>query len=456
MRTFFLLLLLALGVRAAERPNFLLMVADDLTWSDLGFAGNTDVRTPHLDSLRKEGMWLTRMFTPATTCSPTRNALYTGLFPIRSGAYPNHAWVENGTRSVFTHLKEAGYRVALQNKEHVGPKASYPYEHIEGADDLTQTRAFVDRNADQPWFLVFASNDPHSPWTRGPKYDPARIKVPPYLHDNAQTRKQLARYYGEVSKLDQQVGDLLKLLDETQQADNTVVIFVSEQGSSFPYGGKWLLYDNGIRATTLVRWPGRVAPGSSSDVLLQYTDITPTVLSIAGIDPASISPGRPDSAEKLGFDGKDFTSILCGGNDPLHDFIYAQHTTVGIFGFSEPYPMRAVRDRRFKYIRNLVPENTYEINGIHRSQPLKSWKKDAANDPELQKKIDFLYHRPGEELYDLESDPLEQHNLAGDPEFATRKAKLSEALDAWMKQQGDRGMATEKEARHHQDSRFRK
>nr|WP_246417993.1 sulfatase [Haloferula luteola] len=449
-------MLLGLFARAAERPNFLLILADDLTWSDLAFAGNPDVRTPHLDHLREESLWLKSMFTPATTCSPTRNALYTGLFPIRSGAYPNHAWVEDGTRSLFTHLKEAGYRVALQNKEHVGPKPSYPYQHMDGADDLTETRSFLSKDPEQPWLLVYASNDPHSPWNRGPQYDPEKIKIPPYLHDNPQTRRQRAKYYGEVSQLDQQVGNLMKLLEETDQADHTVVIFLSEQGSSFPYGGKWLLYDNGIRSTTLVRWPGVVKPGSTSSALLQYTDVTPTLLSIAGIDPSHLTVGRPLADGSDGFDGKDFTAVLKGDDQPIHSYIFAQHTTLGIYGAKEPYPMRAVRDARFKYIRNLAPENTYEIGGIHHSQPLQSWIKDAKKNPDLKRKVDFLYHRPAEELYDLENDPLEEHNLAGQPEFADTQKSLSTALDAWMKRQGDRGMATEKDARQHQDERFRK
>ncbi len=138
---FFSLFLLSHAVSLAEatRPNFLLIIADDLCRRDLGYEGNTEVKTPNLDELCTESMHLRRMFNPATTCSPTRHALYTGLYPIRSGAFPNHTRVYDGTKSLFTHLKEAGYRVALQNKQHVGPPASFPYEHIEGADDLTDT-----------------------------------------------------------------------------------------------------------------------------------------------------------------------------------------------------------------------------------------------------------------------------------------------------------------------------
>jgi N-sulfoglucosamine sulfohydrolase len=436
----------------AARPNFLLIIADDLCWRDLGFTGNRQVHTPNIDRLRSEGMYLRGMFTPATTCSPSRHALYTGLYCVRAGAYPNHTRAYDGTRSMFTHFKEAGYRVALQNKTHVGPPATFPYEHIAGADDLTKTRAFITRDEKQPWLLVFASNDPHGPWTRGPKdlYDPAKLTVPPYLHDNDVTRRQLAAYYAEITKLDEQVGALMQLLDETGRADDTLVMFLSEQGSSFPYGGKWSVYDNGIRVATVVRWPGRVKPGSASDALVQYVDVPPTFLAAAGVDPAEIDTGCPDAYGNRGFDGRSFLDVLLGRSDHLRNYVFSQHTTVGINGYQEPYPMRAVRDTRYKLIRNLAPGNTYSIGGIHKGEPITSWQADAAGDPKLAARVDWLFHRPAEELYDLQMDPYEMRNLADAPQLAPIKARLGAQLEAWMAQQGDKGMETELKAKSRQ------
>lgn len=444
---------ISLQATAAEkRPNFLLIIADDLTWSDLGFTGNTDVHTPHLDSLRKESLYLPNMFDSAAMCSPSRNSLYTGLYCVRAGAYPNHTRVYDGTKSVFTYLKRAGYRVALQNKEHVGPKESFPYEHIQGADDLTETTDFIKRDADQPWMLVYCSNDPHTPWNRGPRelYDPKKLKVPPYLHDNAKTRELLAQYYAEISMLDIQVGNLMKLLEETNQAEETLVMFITEQGSAFPYGGKWSLYDNGIKIATLVRWPGHTKANSTNEALVQYVDITPTFLAAAGLKPEKLKTGCPDANGELGFDGRSFLDVIHGKTDTFRDVIYSQVTTVGVHGYEEPYPMRAARDARFKYIRNLASENTYSINGIHKVEPLKSWAEDAKNDPKLAARVDWLFHRTAEELYDLEKDPLEMHNLAGDPKLADVQARLSGKLDAWMAQQGDKGMETELKAKERQ------
>jgi len=425
------------------RPNFLIIIADDLCWRDVGYEGSPDVKTPNLDKLRGESMHLRGMFNPATSCSPTRHALYTGLYPIRSGAFPNHTRAYDGTKSLFTHLKSTGYRVALQNKEHVGPPATFPYEHIDGADDLTVTKTFLTRDAAQPWFMVYASNDPHSPWTRGPKYDPAKITVPPYLHDNKVTRELLAAYFGEISKLDEQVGALMALLDETKQTQDTLVLFVSEQGSSFPFGGKWSVYDNGIHSSAILRWPGKVKPGSSSDALMQYVDVPPTFLAAAGMDPTKIDVGCPDAQGATGFDGRSFLPVLLGETDQLRDHVFAQHTTVGTNGAIGPYPMRMVRDTRYKLVRNLAPDLTYTIGGIHKGQPIGSWQADAGSDYKLADRVKWLFNRPGEELYDLESDPYEMKNLATDPSFAETKARLQKQLDSWIEQQGDKGMETE-------------
>jgi uncharacterized sulfatase len=434
---------------AASRPNFLIIIADDLNWRDLGCTGSPDVRTPNIDQLARESMTLRAMFTPAPTCSPLRHALYTGLFPIRSGAYPNHTMVDPSTRSIFTYLKALGYRVGLQAKSHVSPPESFPYEHISAnADDFAAFSGFLTRDRAQPWLAVYASHDPHGPHTRGPKelYPPAKLTVPSYLHDNATTRKHLADYFAEITQLDTQVGACLKALDDSGQRDNTLVLFLSEQGSGFPYGGKWSLYDNGIRTAAFARWPGRIKPGSSSDALIQYVDVPPTFIAAAGGDPRSIDTGCPDATGQRGFDGRSFLDILQGKSNRLRDHVFAQHTTVGINGYKEPYPMRAVRDARYKLIRNLAPQNTFEIGGIHHGPVIESWQADARTNPKLAARVEWLFRRPAEELYDPDTDPFETRNLAADAKFAAIKTRLGRELDAWMAQQGDKGMETELKA----------
>jgi N-sulfoglucosamine sulfohydrolase len=140
--------------------------------------------------------------------------------------------------------------------------------------------------------------------------------VPPYLHDNGTTRGLLAAYYAEITQFDTQVGNLLKLLDDSGQADNTLVMFLSEQGSSFPYGGKWSVYDNGIRVSTLVRWPGKVKPGTQR-CLDSIRRRRPDVSRRRRLDPSTVDVGCPDAHGKTGFDGRSFLDVLTGESRQL-------------------------------------------------------------------------------------------------------------------------------------------
>jgi uncharacterized sulfatase len=164
------------------------------------------------------------------------------------------------------------------------------------------------------------------------------------------------------------------------------------------------------------------------------------------VDPKTIDTGCPDPTGYRGFDGRSFLNVLRGVVNYHREVVFSQHTTVGINGYVEPYPMRAVRDERYKLIRNLASENTYTISGIHRGEPITSWQADAKREPALAARVEWLYRRPAVELYDLQTDEYEMRNLADDPDYAVIKARLGVALDAWMKQQGDEGLATELKA----------
>lgn len=219
------------------------MIADDLTYRDLGCFGNPDVKTPNLDKLAAQGMRLTGCYTPAPVCSPTRQALYTGLFPVRSGAYPNHSVVKPGVKSLPSYLTPLGYRVGLVGKTHFGPLAQYPFEYpglktgdqidneeAENALDYDAAEQFIDRDAKQPYCLVVTPHEPHSPWNKGDAsaYPPEKLKLAPYLVDTPLTRRALSRYYAEVTVLDEQVGRVMAAVDRSGQADNTLIVFLSE------------------------------------------------------------------------------------------------------------------------------------------------------------------------------------------------------------------------------------
>lgn len=438
---------------ATARPNIVIVIADDLTYHDLGCWGNKDVRTPNLDRLAAQGMRLTRCYTPAPVCSPTRQALYTGLFPVRSGAYPNHSVVKPGVKSLPHYLRPLGYRVGLVGKTHFGPPASYPFEYPalkggapseneadETALDYAAAEAFIHRNPKQPYCLVVAPHEPHSPWNKGDAsvYKPGQLKLAPYLVDTPLTRRVLARYYAEVTDLDRQVGRVMDAVARSGQAGNTLFLFLSEQGSSLPHG-KWTLYDAGIRSAAIARWPAKIRAGTTSDALCQYVDFLPTFIEMAGGPPAPA------------LDGRSILKLLTGESTRGRDFVYAEATSRGIISGPEAYGIRAVADKRWKYILNLNPDATFK-NTETQTPRFQSWIKKGETDAFAREQARRYQHRPAVELYDLENDPFEMKNLAEQPEQKPNLTRLRAALDAWMKQQGDEGVKTEMEAKEHQRS----
>ena len=247
----------------------------------------------------------------------------------------------------------------------------------------------------------------------------------------------------EVSYYDWQVGELLKLLDKHELAENTLVMVVSEQGSSFPFA-KWTCYEAGLQSAAIVRWPGKVKPQSESDAMIEYVDILPTFLSAAG--------GQPNRV----FDGRSFLPVLSGETTTHKTHVFGIMTTRGIHHGSEHFGIRSVRDGQFKYIRNLTPEVPFQ-NVAMKDPAFKSWVAAAeSGNEDAVEKVRRYQHRPAEELYKLSEDKFEWNNLAEDPSYAAVKSELSKRLDDWMATQGDKGAATEMAAKDRQWKRKRR
>ena len=315
----FLLSSLVASGWAAEQPNLLLFLADDMTYTDLGCYGNPDVKTPAIDQLAKEGLKFTSCYNSAPTCSPLRQSLYTGLYPVRNGAHPNHSQVFAGVKSIPHYLEPLGYRIAIVGKRHEAPAEAFPFEFLGGrhgdsgktpdGEDLplAAAREFMARDADQPWCLVVASNQPHTAWNRGDAsaYPPNDLTVPPYLVDTIETREGLSRYYAEITYMDGQVKQVMEMLEELEQTENTAFLWLSEQGSQLPFG-KWTCYDTGIHAAAVMRWPGVIKAGSESAALVSYVDVVPTWIELAG--------GAP---ETLDLDGSSFAGVLASRTEHI-------------------------------------------------------------------------------------------------------------------------------------------
>ena len=295
------------------------------------------------------------------------------------------------------------------------------------------------KDSNTPFCLFACSNEPHSPWNKGDasRYPPEEIKLPPYFVDTPQTRDDMSKYLAEITYYDWQVGEILQRLENHGLSNNTMVVVVSEQGSSFPFA-KWTCYDHGLQSACVIRWPGKVQPGSETDAMIEYVDMLPTFLEAAEID-------RPDV-----LDGKSFVPVLTGEKNKHKDFVFGLMTTRGINNGSDTFGIRSVRGQRFKYIRNFTPEIEFK-NACTSSGAFKSWiAKAESGDADAADKVKRYQWRPAEELFDMEADAMEWNNLADDPKYAEVKAELSQQLDSWMAAQGDKGQQTELEAFEHQ------
>lgn len=438
----------------AGKPNFLFILADDCTFRDIGCYGG-QAHTPNIDQLAKEGMRFTHSFQAAPMCSPTRHNIYTGLYPVKSGAYPNHAFAKAGTKSIVHYLRPLGYRVALSGKTHINPQKVFPFEYLPGYKnpDMKAVDEFVAsaKAEDKPFCLFACSNEPHGPHDKGDpsRYNADKLKLPPYWVDTPETREVFPKYLAEITYLDGQVGDLLGILKKHGLRDNTIVIFTSEQGNGLPFG-KWTCYDTGLQNALVARWPGKIKAGSINDAMIEYVDVVPTFVDAAGGTPSPV------------LEGKSYLDVLLGKTNEHKEYVYALQTTRGINNGSDYFGIRQIRSRQFKYIVNLTPEAKFQnglvVNSLvvnktnlrNTASVYASWKEKAKTDADAAEKVRRYENRPAEELYDVLKDPYEWNNLADDPKYAKVKKQLCEKLYKWMAQQGDKGQATEMEAIEHQ------
>lgn len=437
------------GFNESEQPNIVLIMADDLSAADIEPFGGKQVHTPNLARLAKEGVCLDNMYNMVPVCSPTRQSLLTGLGPVRNGAYPNHTMIYNGIKTLPTYLNDLGYRTALIGKKHFAPLASYPFDLLGGRDhdngdgvdiNLKAAEGFINKSGDKPFFLMFASNQPHEPWNRGnaKAYNPDKIKLRPNMVDTKITRRQMAKYFAEVTYLDSLVGVCLDIVELSGKKDNTIIMFLTEQGNSFPFS-KWTLYDEGLRSGFIVRWPGKVKADTRNRAMMMYADITPTLIDIAGGQPNQINTGSKDGNGNMGFDGKSFKNVLLGKQTKLRDYVFAEHTTRGIIKGSDAYASRSVRSSHYLYIHNLNYKSKFE-NTVTHGNLFKEW---IAMNPSRA----TLYQvRLEEELYDVVNDPFNLKNIAADGKYAAVKKQLKNQLAIFMHQQNDKGVQTEMQA----------
>jgi N-sulfoglucosamine sulfohydrolase len=435
-----LLLVVSLSARlyAAEKKplNFLFIVGEDMG-PELGCYGDSYARTPNLDKFAKEGALFTRAFTHAPVCAPSRTGIITGQYPSTIGAHHHRSKLIKEPPMFTSHLRKAGYFVAWPGK------TDFNFVNDPPADAFDSRKKWTDREPGKPFFAYINLFETHESQIRAPKahfekniaqlkpderHDPAKAPLPPYYPDVPETRRDLANYYDLCTAVDYKVGEVLAELEKRGEADNTVVFFFGDHGRGLPRGKRWL-YDSGIRVPLIVRWPGKIQPGAVREDLVCFLDLAPTILSLTSV-------GVPKELQGQVFLGPSAAKE--------RQYIFAARDRM-----DETFDsFRAVRDKQFKYIRNLHPELPYSQRVAYGEEmpTMKAWRKANA-DGKLSgaQKIFFSESKPKEELYDTAADPHEVVNLAEKPEHQQKLVELRAAMDKWIADTGDLGALPESE-----------
>lgn len=456
------LVLMLSSPTVAASLNIVLFVCDDLG-TDIGCYGNDAIKTPAIDALAREGTRFTRAFCTTASCSASRSVILTGLHNHANAQYghehaDHHFRTYERLSSLPRMLSAGGYRTARIGKFHVAPESVYKFDEtlpgnsrnpVQMADNV---RKFI-RVSDKPFFLYFCTSDPHRSGNRiqsdpqqpdafGNKldgypgvnevtYDPRDVKVPGFLPDTAACRSELAQYYQSVSRIDQGLARLVANLKDAGVYDRTIILFTSDNGIAFA-GAKTTVYEGGLRLPLIVRHPDvepRSSAGNVTDAMVSHVDLAPTILEMAGV-------AAPDDAKvHPPLHGRSWLKVLKDPDTAGFDEIYASHTFHEITMY---YPMRVVRTPRYKLIWNIAHGLPYPFASDLWASP--TWQTIYRQGPSAKYgpwTVAQYMHRPQFELFDLQRDPLEAHNLAESEEHQALLAELKAKLKAFQKRTSD-------------------
>ena len=482
---------------AAPR-NVVLFIADDMG-QDAGCYGNVDVKTPALDQLAREGTKFQFAFCTTASCSASRSVIMTGLQNHATGHYghahaAHHFSSFSSVRSLPVLLGEHGYRTGRIGKYHLAPEAVYQFQNHLPADPwnpvnmANQAKAFI-ADKSQPFFLYFCPLTSHRsggtleghplkpnpfgnhvqyPEIEDVRYFEPNLTVPPHLPDLPETRAELAQYYQAISRTDAGLARLIEVLKETGQYENTLIIFGADNGMAWP-AAKTTLYEPGLRLPLIVRSPDQKKRGVTSEALVSWVDLTPTILDFAQVPPVMAPPFRagdpesgappataakgdapkgagkkggkqqggkkqPDGLVKYEFHGRSFLPVMEGNQPAGWDVVFASHQFHEITNY---YPMRMVRTDRYKLILNLAHQLPYPFaSDLFASATWQATLKSERSHYGKRKINEYIF-RPRYELYDLQKDPHEIANLAEDPGYKTVLSDLMGRLKEYQKNTRD-------------------
>ena len=428
-------------VHATEsKPNIVFITADDLG-IELNRYGDMTVPTPHLNQLADEGVLFKNAYVTQASCSPSRSSMFTGLYPHQNnqlGLEHRGYVMHKGIPTLPALLKANGYRTGSIGKVHVRPEEDLPFDfQVYRSDGLNpkdvthyvkHAETFLNETNDQPFFLLYSLGDPHKRFfhqVSGIPTNPVKAEdMKPFPQhggiDTPEIREEVAGYYNAIQRIDVGIKMLRDLLAKTGKDKNTLIIFIGDHGAPLSRG-KTTTYEFGLRIPYLIHWPERIPAGQVRSEFVSTVDLLPTCLEAAGLTaPKHLA-------------GQSFLPMVTGKAIPWRKTLCAEFTTHGP-GFT---PQRCIRDERYKLILNLRTDQKKPGLGVDSCKV-----RDAMQDPKWEntegyRVFKMLENPPEVELYDLQNDPIEYHNLAGKPELQAVETRLKEALLTWRKETHD-------------------
>lgn len=437
---------------ASDEPRFniLWITVEDMS-PHLGCYGDDTAQTPNIDQLAKEGIRFTNAYSVSGVCAPSRASLITGMYPVTIGA--QHMRTQSRTASIALvtdpvalaipvyeavpppevkcfpeYLRSVGYYCSNNSK------TDYQFRPpISAWDESSDTAHWRKRPSEMPFFSVinFTTTHESQVWTRADDpldIAPETVPVPPYYPDNSVIRQDIARNYNNIQIMDAQVGEVLRQLEEDGLKDKTIIFFYSDHGDGLPRAKRWL-YDSGLQVPLIVRFPDGRGAGSVNDNLVSFVDFAPTVLSLLNLP----IPDHMQGQAFLGSQKSESRKYVFAAKDRMDPVMDTA---------------RAVRDKRYKYIRNYFPEKPFVQFLPYRDQmPLMQelLRLNEAGELNAVQKLWFRETKPIEELYDTSTDPHEVVNLADNPQFQDKLNELRDAQQDWFVDSGDLGLVPESE-----------
>ena len=414
-------------------PNILWIVSEDNS-PLLGCYGDEFATTPHLDALAQRSVLYENAYATAPVCAPARSSLITGMYPTALGTQHMRSTnrVPDFVQFFPKYLKEKGYFTTNNYKK--------DYNTIDQPacwDESSRTATYENREPGQPFFAIFNLGISHESrihkWRDSLWHDPDKVPIPPYHPNTPEVRHDWAQYHDQVQMMDEQVGDILQKLEENDLADSTIVFYYSDHGGVLGRS-KRFLFESGLHVPLIVHAPKAYQhlmenkSGERTDRLVSFVDFAPTILSLVGIEPPAHIQGKAFLG-KYKTEPREYVVSARGRMDERTDC------------------SRSIRDKRFRYTRNYMPHKKFGeyLEYLWRAPSMQSWEEEYREGRLNEIQSVFFEKKPFEELYDVENDPHNVHNLADDPTFENDLKRLRNALDDWASKSLDAGLWPEAE-----------